>query len=86
VSAARWRHELICPDCDAGVLWYRTDTRGTCILLCDECDACFLDPTDVRPGSAVYLSSPDSQLRSPFAWATHAEVSANGWEKDAFGG
>src|ERR1700730_292949 len=73
----------------AGVVgFWRCSDGTTLVLMCDECNAVWLDPTSVTSESALFPSSPDFivdslgiSLRAPkTGWAEREEITTAGWE------
>jgi len=76
----------ICPICEHGAVGFVfcADTADM-ILMCDECDSVWLDPTTTTDQAAQFTEPPDfivpglpcSLLRS--RWATRQEIAQRGW-------
>jgi hypothetical protein len=74
----------ICNLCQAGVvgLWLCSD--GRIVLMCDECDAAWIDPSHTEcvdhflPTNGTILPGLGCQI---MRWATREEVVAAGWEE-----
>jgi hypothetical protein len=66
----------------------RCDDGKTLVLMCDECDAVWLDPTDLRMESVLYPGVHTFEIPGlPYkldggaaGWATRAEVERAGWQ------
>ena len=78
-----------CPACRAGLLGFlKCSDDQTIVLVCDECDAVWLNATDISVDAAVFPDSPDDVLAglgcsiaSPHArWATRDEIQRAGLE------
>jgi hypothetical protein len=79
----------VCPLCGEGSRGFRlcSDQR-TLVVMCDECDAIWLDIRRLEAEQAVYPSAPtfklpnrDCSVMAPQSrWATRAEVTAHGWQ------
>ncbi len=79
-----------CPICDYGSIGFRKCANSsTVVLLCDECDSVWLDPTDVNPKKVIYPKAPDfivpgldcSILAPHSRWADKDEIIEKGWTK-----
>jgi hypothetical protein len=77
-----------CPICIHGVIGIRRCSDGsTLVLMCDECEAVWLDPTQLSPGSALDAGPPDWTVGNTGAavaggkadWASRADISAARW-------
>lgn len=78
----------ICPLCEQGARgFYKCSDNKTIVLLCDECDAIWLDPTKTNEPDSVFASAPDYQIPGlqcalsgeAADWATESEICAYGW-------
>lgn len=79
-----------CPFCgmEGEVAFWRCSDGKTLVLMCDECNATWLNPLSVTSRSALFPASPDfivdnlgCSLRGPKAgYATRDEIRAVGWE------
>lgn len=78
-----------CPFCDQGMVGFRRCSDGVMIiLLCDECEALWLDPArrtvdDLlwpSPPYAQIPGSPHSMFGGRSGWATRDEVERAGWQ------
>lgn len=87
--------ETRCPICKDGVIGFRGCTPGIqIVLMCDECDAVWLDPNTISSAIALSLQGPDFSvpgwnctIRSPLArWATREEIIQVHWEDYIHGG
>jgi Zn-finger nucleic acid-binding protein len=83
-----------CPSCDAGLLGFRRcDDGKTLVLMCDECDAVWLDPADQTIEAVRYPGVHSFKIPGlPYklgggaaGWATRAEVERAGWQADIKG-
>ena len=81
--------EGICPSCDRGLLGFRRcDDGTTLVLMCDECDAVWLDPANLTSETVRYprvhsLEIPGLPYRpdgGAAGWSTRAEVERAGWQ------
>lgn len=79
----------ICPICGAGVLGFRLCSDGaTIVVMCDECDAIWLDARQLDRALAMSTEPPEFQvpglscsISSPRArWAKKPELEAAGWD------
>ena len=79
-----------CPICGTGVVgFYLCSDQITIVLMCDECDAVWLDPTTTDGAHALYLGGPpfmvpgtDCSLQHPPArWANASEIARRGWSR-----
>lgn len=77
-----------CPVCDSGTRGFRLcSDRMTVVVMCDECDATWLDARCVDVSEVVYPQLPDFRLpgrscsiAAPSSrWATQLEIEASGW-------
>jgi hypothetical protein len=78
-----------CPACSAGAVGFRRCSDGrSIVLLCNECDAVWLQPHIVTLDSAIFPTAPDyavagleCSVAGPHAhWAGRDEIRAAGWE------
>lgn len=77
-----------CPICGTGNLGFRTcDDHRTIVIMCDECDAVWLDPAQTDASLALYPSKPpfivpgtSVSIAQPKAhWSSRDEIVAAGW-------
>ncbi len=78
-----------CPFCNQGTVGFHlASDQKTMVMLCDECDAVWLDPERMElnaliwpdRGAAYFVSEISLSLAHPLArWATRAEVEQYGW-------
>ena len=77
-----------CPICSAGLRGFRLCSDGvSVVLMCDECDAVWLDPARVDASEVVYPEPPEflvegrecSIAAPPGQWATRTQIDAAGW-------
>ncbi len=79
-----------CPICNYGTIGFRmcSDTE-TIVLMCDECDSVWLEPTNTKSSKVLYPRAPDFKIpglecsiKDPDShWAYREEISKRGWEK-----
>jgi hypothetical protein len=78
-----------CPACFAGAVGFRRcSNEQSIVLMCNECDAVWLQPSEVTLESAFFPTAPeyavpslDCSLASPAAdWAKRDEIKSVGWE------
>lgn len=78
----------ICPFCEQGARrFYKCSDNKTLVLLCDECDSIWLDPTKTDEQEAIFASAPDYKIPGlqcalfgeAADWATESEIHAYGW-------
>jgi hypothetical protein len=78
-----------CASCNAGLLGFRRCGDGkTLVVMCDECDAVWLDPTDLTIEAARFPGIDSGEIPDlPFnigggaaGWVTRAEVERAGWQ------
>ena len=78
-----------CPSCDAGLLGFRRcDDGKTLVVMCDECYAVWLDPTDLTIEAARFPGIDTGEIPglslhiggSAAGWAARAEVERAGWQ------
>ena len=77
-----------CPDCNAGELGIWRCNDGTLVVMCDECNALWLDPTDLTIETLRYPGINSFEIPGvPYkvgggaaGWATRAEVERVGWQ------
>ena len=86
--------EGACPVCGVGTRGFRLcSDKVTIVIMCDECEAAWLDPRRVAKTDVVYTKPPHYQLpgrscsiAAPSSrWATHAEIEVSGWVKYVVG-
>jgi hypothetical protein len=79
-----------CPICGTGNrAVFRCGDGGTFVVMCDECDAVWLDPGSLGPADSVFTQEPqfripgtEASLVGPGAgWATAEEVERIGWAR-----
>ena len=76
-----------CPFCrDYGGVGYWRCSDHTLVLMCDECDATWENPTEIFSDNAFYPEAPDFKVGencslkgSMTGWADLVEVRAAGW-------
>ena len=78
----------VCPICGGGIVGIRRSSEASrLVLMCDECQAVWLDPGDNGPEAALFPEGPDFMvpgstfsIASPASrWASRGEVVAAGW-------
>jgi hypothetical protein len=86
--------EGLCACCEAGVLGIRRcDDGATLVLMCEECDAVWLDPADRSIEVARYADIGTFELPGlplklgggAAGWATRADVARAGWSRHVRG-
>ena len=79
-----------CPICFAGAIGFRTCDDGiTVVLMCDECDAVWLKPDEIKSDSAVFPKAPNYtvsdanvSIASPRShWSSRSEIEFFNWTK-----
>jgi hypothetical protein len=82
--------EQACPVCRSGAIGIRKCSDGhTLVLMCNECDAVWVEPSSVHADNARFPTYPDFKLpgvdcsvTSPGSdWANHDEIQAAHWER-----
>jgi hypothetical protein len=85
--------EGICPFCHGGSVGFRRCSDGkTIVLMCDECEAVWLDPEHRTAGDALFPHSGSFEVPGlgvsiggdRAGWATRAEVESAGWQEHVF--
>jgi len=80
--------EGACPICGTGTRGFRLcSDNASVVVMCDECEAIWLDAQRVDASDVVYADPPDYVLpgrkcsiaASSSRWATRAEIEATGW-------
>lgn len=80
----------VCPICGGGSIGFRRCGGITkLVLMCDECDAVWLEPTETSAASALFPEGPDFRVPgctftvggTGARWATWDEVAAAGWKE-----
>jgi hypothetical protein len=82
------RVEAFCPICKWGAIGFRQCSDGkTIVLMCDECDAVWLDPQEIDSDHALFPAPPEflvptleCSVSVPLShWATQKEITTRGW-------
>lgn len=77
-----------CPICCEGTIGFvLCSDQKTMVLVCDECESTWLDPSNVSPIQVLYPKAPDFKvpglecsIKAPDArWATREEIMQKGW-------
>lgn len=77
-----------CPICGTGTRGFRLcSDEASIVIMCDECEAIWLDVERVEASNAVYAEPPEYQLpgrscsiaKPRSRWATRPEIDASGW-------
>lgn len=87
--------DTYCPICRSGLRGIlRCSDKKTLVIICDECDAIWLDPVNLDADQALFVSPPDFVIpgldcsvgdKQDAGWATRDEVKAYGWENFIIG-
>lgn len=79
----------VCPICETGARGFRLcSDQQTVVVMCDECEALWLNARRIQASDAVYAKAPDFRppslacsIAAPMSrWATLSEVQAVGWD------
>jgi hypothetical protein len=80
--------EGACPICGTGTRGFRLcSDEASVVVMCDECEATWLDAERVDASDVVYAEPPEyvlpgraCSIAAPSSrWATRAEIDASGW-------
>ena len=79
-----------CPICEGGLRGFRTCPQGHIVVLCDECEAIWINPTDTSPQfsapSTAVCPMCGSDLFDNLAhWSDTQEIGAAGWRNSVAG-
>ena len=79
-----------CPICEAGLRGFRTCPQGHVVVLCDECEAIWINPADTRPqfsapATAVCPVCGSDLFDSLAHWSDTQEIAAAGWQDSVAG-